>query len=105
METTGPSVLRWVLPKGRNAKDIFDRLTTGQLPSDDRQRFFAEIRRLFGKRTAAMSPTRDARLSFTTNIGFRPHGCEIPAWKAVFFNPKTDEAIIDRLVESIEETA
>jgi hypothetical protein len=26
-----------------------------------------------------------------------------PAWKAVFDNPKTDEAIVDRLIESIEE--
>lgn len=35
----------------------------------------------------------------------RPGGVTIPAWKAVFFNPKTDEAIVDRLVESIEEVA
>ena len=105
MDTTGPSVLWWVLPRGRNAKDIFERLLSGHLPADERQRFFAEVRRLFAKRTTAMSPTKDARLSFTTNIGFRPHGFEIPAWKAVFFNPKTDEAIIDRLIESIEESA
>jgi L-2,4-diaminobutyrate decarboxylase len=90
---------------GRNAKDIFERLVAGSLQTDERQRFFAEIRRLYGKRAATLTPTKDARLSFTTNIGYRPHGCEIPAWKAVFFNPRTDEAIIDRLIESIEETA
>jgi L-2,4-diaminobutyrate decarboxylase len=105
MDTTGPSVLWWVLPRGRNAKDIFERLVAGSLQTDERQRFFAEIRRLYGKRAATLTPTKDARLSFTTNIGYRPHGCEIPAWKAVFFNPRTDEAIIDRLIESIEETA
>ena len=28
---------------------------------------------------------------------------ELPAWKTVFFNPKTDDAIVDRLIYSIEE--
>ncbi len=28
---------------------------------------------------------------------------ELPAWKTVFFNPKTDEAIVDQLIYSIEE--
>ncbi len=50
-------------------------------------------------------PARDARLSFTTEVGYRPGGVTVPAWKAVFYNPKTDEAIVDRLVESIDEVA
>jgi hypothetical protein len=32
-----------------------------------------------------------------------PHVLDLPTWKAVFFNPKTDAAVIDRLVYSIEE--
>lgn len=38
-------------------------------------------------------------------MGYRPGGVTVPAWKAVFYNPKTDEAIVDRLIESIEEVA
>jgi hypothetical protein len=45
----------------------------------------------------------DARLSFTTDVGYRPQGIEVPGWKAVFFNPKTDETILERLILSIEE--
>ena len=102
-ETTGPSVCFWVLPKGRNAKVIYDQLQRSELSPEERQRYFDEVRRLFGKRTYAIDPAKDARLSFTTDFGYRPNGITVPAWKAVFFNPKTDEAIIDRLVESIEE--
>lgn len=102
-DTAGPSVLWWVLPKGRNAKELFKRLEQGVMQPDECQRYFAEIRRLYHKRNEAMDPARDARLSFTTNIGYRPHGMDLPAWKAVFFNPQTDEAIIDRLIYSIEE--
>ena len=50
-----------------------------------------------------MDPALDARLSFTTSIGHHPHGVALPAWKAVFFNPKTDRTVIDRLIYSIEE--
>jgi len=50
-----------------------------------------------------MDPTVDARLSFTTAMGYFPHGVSIPAWKAVFFNPRTDSAVIDRLIASLEE--
>jgi glutamate/tyrosine decarboxylase-like PLP-dependent enzyme len=103
LDTAGPSVLWWVLPKGRNAKDIFNRLEQGTLQPDETQRYFAEIRRLYNKRNYAMDPAQDARLSFTTNIGYRPHGIDLPAWKAVFFNPRTDESVIDRLLYSIEE--
>lgn len=105
LDTTGPSVLWWVLPKGRNAKEIFHRLQEGTLPPDDTQRYLTEVRRLYKKRSATLDPARDARLSFTTNIGYRPHGIELPAWKAVFFNPRTDEAVIDRVIESIDETS
>ncbi|MCZ2343498.1 MAG: hypothetical protein LC104_17145 [Bacteroidales bacterium] len=103
--TPGASVCWWVLPKGRNAREIFERLVNGELPPEDAHRYFAEVRRLFDKREKTMDSTRDARLSFTTNVGYRPLGFDIPAWKAVFFNPKTDEAVIDRLVYSIEELA
>ncbi len=101
-ETVGPSVCWWVLPKGRNAREIFDRLERGELPPEEMQRYFAEVKRLFGKRSYSLEPAIDARLSYTTNFGYRPHGIEIPAWKAVFFNPKTEEAVLDQLVESLE---
>lgn len=101
--TTGPGVVFWVLPKGRNAKDIFARLEAGELPPAKFAGYAAEIRRLFDKRQQSLDPARDARLSFTTGIGYRPHGIDLPAWKAVLFNPRTDESIIDRLAAGIEE--
>jgi hypothetical protein len=103
METTGPSVVWWVLPKGRNAKEIFQQAITGSLPPEKFAHFSTEIHRLFDKREKAMDPAFDARLSFTTSVGHNPHGLSLPAWKAVFFNPKTDESVIDRLIYSIEE--
>jgi L-2,4-diaminobutyrate decarboxylase len=102
-DTAGPSVLWWVLPKGRNAKDIFRKLEERTLSPEETQRYFAEIRRLYNKRQYSLDPAIDARLSFTTNIGYRPHGIDLPAWKAVFFNPRTDEGVIERLIYSIEE--
>ena len=103
LETTGPSVVWWVLPKGRDAKDIFRRAVSGELPPEKYAHYAAEIRHLFDKRAKTMDPAVDARLSFTTSIGYCPGGLELPAWKAVFFNPKTDEAIVDQLIYSIEE--
>ena len=102
-DTPSGSVCFWVLSKGRNAKAIFDRIEAGEVPPEEAQRYFAEVRRLFDKRDKALDPVKDARLSLTTSVGYSPHGYNLPAWKAVFFNPKTDEAIIDRLVYSIEE--
>ena len=58
---------------------------------------------LFEKRKKMMDPRKDARLSFTTAMGYFPHGIHVPAWKAVFFNPKTDEAVIKQLLQSIED--
>ena len=43
--TTGPGVVWWVLPKGRNAKDIFARLESGELPPEKFAGYAAEIRR------------------------------------------------------------
>jgi glutamate/tyrosine decarboxylase-like PLP-dependent enzyme len=103
LETTGPSVVWWVLPKGRNARDIFARVQAGELPPEAFARYATEMRRLFDKREKDLDPAMDARLSFTTSIGYRPHGLDLPAWKAVLFHPKTNEAIIDRLVQSIED--
>lgn len=105
LETNGPSVVWWVLPKGRDAKRIFQQVTTGQLTPDQFAPFAAEIHRLFDKREKTMDPALDARLSFTTSVGHHPHGIALPAWKAVFFNPKTDERVIDRLIYSLEELA
>ena len=93
----------WVFPQGRNAKEIFREVMDGRLPAEKYTHFAAEIQRLFEKREKALDPALDARLGFTTNIGHRPHGLALPAWKAVLFNPKTDEAVISRLVSSIEE--
>jgi hypothetical protein len=36
-------------------------------------------------------------------MGYNPGGISLPACKAVFFNPKTDEAVIDQIIKSIEE--
>ena len=102
-DTAGMSVVWWVLPKGRDAKAIFEALEAGTLSKDEVHRYSAEVKRLFTKREYALDPALDARLSFTTDIGYRPHGIKIPAWKAVFFHPKTDEAILDRVLWSIEE--
>ena len=103
LETLGPSVVWWVFPQGRNAKEIYREVMDGRLPAEKYAHFAAEIQRLFEKRDKALDPALDARLSFTTNIGHRPHGLALPAWKAVLFNPKTDEAVLNRLVSSIEE--
>lgn len=102
-ETAGPTVVWWVMPKGRSAKQIYADLEAGHLTADDVERYTAEVRRLFNKRAYSMDPAIDARLSFTTDIGYRPHGHKIPGWKCAFFNPKTDEAILDRLISSIED--
>jgi glutamate/tyrosine decarboxylase-like PLP-dependent enzyme len=101
--TTGPSVLWWVLPQGRDAKQIHRDAMEGRICPERFAQFAGEIRRLFEKRERVMDPAVDARLSFTTSIGHHPHGLALPAWKAVFFNPKTDRAVVDRLVYSIEE--
>ncbi len=104
-ETPGPSVCWWVLPRGRNAESIYRRVLEGSLPDEERKQYFHEIRRLFEKREATLDPARDARLSFTTSIGFCPHGVQLPAWKAVLFNPKTDMEVLDRVIASIEDVA
>jgi glutamate/tyrosine decarboxylase-like PLP-dependent enzyme len=102
-DTPGASVNWWVFPKGRNAEEIFQKLVNNELSAEQRHRYLPEIRRLFDKRSKMMDPKMDARLGFTTSFGYCPHGIDIPAWKAVFFNPKTTEAMVDRIVESIEE--
>lgn len=102
-DTVGPSVVWWVLPKGRDAKSLFAKLEAGELSAEEIHRYTGEVQRLFHKREQSLAPARDARLSLTTDVGYRPHGIALPAWKAVFFNPKTNEVVIDRLIESIEE--
>ncbi len=101
-ESIGVSVIWWVLPKGRNAKDIYEKLIHGELPGDDRERYFSEIKHLFDTRASRLDSKVDARLSFTTSIGYSPHGINIPAWKAVFFNPKTDKTVVKQIIASIE---
>jgi glutamate/tyrosine decarboxylase-like PLP-dependent enzyme len=105
LDTIGPSVCWWVLPRGRDAKSIFAALEAGTLEEDHVHRTFGEVRRLFEKREAVLDPARDAKLSFTTSMGYRPHGHDLPAWKAVFFNPRTDDAVIDQILRSIEDVA
>lgn len=102
-DTPGPSVVFWVLPRGRDAKRIYEQVVAGTLPVESRQRFFSEIRRLFEKRQQAIDPKVDARLSFTSSMGYLPEGIPLPAWKAVFFHPRTDEQVIDRIVSGIED--
>lgn len=104
-DTLGPSVLWWVLPRGRNAQAIYERLEKGELSESEVQRYSYEVHRMYEKRESAMEPAVDARLSFTQSIGYKPHGISVPAWKAVFFNPKSDQAVIDKVLESIERIA
>ncbi len=104
LETPGPSVCWWVLPRGRDAKQIYDKLTDNDLSVEERTQYLHEVRRLYDKRMAVSKPT-DPRLSFTRSVGYKPYGVALPAWKAVFFNPKSDEAVIDRIMESIEDVA
>lgn len=102
-DTTGATVLWWVLPKGRNAEEIYAKIERGELTPEEQGRYFHEIKHLFDKRSADLNPKIDARLSFTTSIGYSPHGINIPAWKAVFFNPKTDRPVIEQVIRSIED--
>jgi L-2,4-diaminobutyrate decarboxylase len=102
-ETCGANVVWWVFSKGRNAKKIFEDFQQGKLTPEEVNRYFGEIRRQFDKRERNLDEARDARLSYTTSIGLELNGYDLPAWKAVFFNPKTDEKIIDRLIESLED--
>ena len=104
-DTPGPQVCWWVLPRGRNAKEIFRRFENNELSDDERQQYMKEIRRLYKKREATMDPAIDARLSFSNGIGYSPNGFSLPAWKAVFFNPQTDESVVDRILASIEDVA
>lgn len=101
----GPSVCWWVMPKGRDAKAIYDGIVSGEIPTDQANAYFAEISNIYSKREYVMDPAQDARLSYTNSIGFKPNGQSLPAWKAVFFNPKSDAAIIDRIIQSIESAA
>lgn len=104
-ENPGPSVCWWVLPRGRDAKKIYARFENNELSPEECEQYLDEIRRLYKKREAVMDPSKDARLSFTRSVGYSPNGVHLPAWKAVFFNPRSDEAIIDRIVASIEDVA
>jgi hypothetical protein len=101
--TPGASVNWWVLPKGRDAEKIFQQVVAGELTAEQRQRYFSEIRRLYEKREQALDPALDAKLGFTSSFGYTPHDIDIPAWKAVFFNPLTTDAIVDRVLVSVEE--
>ena len=101
-ETPGPTVLWWVFPKGRDAKAIHADLLAGRLSDEERLRYFGEMHHVYQKREERLDARTDARLSYTTATGFSPGGHKIPAWKAVFFNPKTDTAVIDKVMESIE---
>ena len=49
----------WVLPKGRNAKEVFRRMVDGQLPAEHFARYAAEIRRL-----VESHPVSEAYLDF-----------------------------------------
>ena len=56
LDTPGPSVVWWVLPHGRNAKDILRRIEDGEIVEDECRRYFHEIQRLFEKREATLDP-------------------------------------------------
>jgi glutamate/tyrosine decarboxylase-like PLP-dependent enzyme len=103
LHTVGSNVVWWVLPKGRCAAEIFRRLEQGEMEEKDYTRYFKEVKHLYDRRNHTLEPQKDACLSFTHSMGYTPCGVAIPAWKAVFFNPKTDRSVVDQLVESIEE--
>ena len=103
LDTIGPSVVWWVLPRGRDAKQIFEQVERNELSDEQCHRYFAEVRRLFDKREETLDRSTDARLSFTTSVGYSPHGRPLPGWKAVFFNPRTDDAVIDEIVRGVED--
>lgn len=103
MDSLGPGVVWWVLPAGRNAEAIYKKMINGELSENEYSRYFSEIHRLFEKRKNGANPEKDALLSYTTSMGYNPGGISLPAWKAVFFNPKTDEEVIDQIIKSIEE--
>jgi glutamate/tyrosine decarboxylase-like PLP-dependent enzyme len=103
LDTIGPSVVWWVFPKGRKAKEIFQQVMDGSLSAERFAHYTEEIHRLFERREETMDAGLDARLGYTMSIGFRPHGAALPGWKAVLFNPKTDESVLERLVWSIEQ--
>jgi L-2,4-diaminobutyrate decarboxylase len=102
-DNVGPAVNWWVLPKGRDANEIFEKLVAGKLTDSEVQRYFSEIKRLYEKREMTADPARDAKLGFTTDYGFNPSGLNVPAWKAVFFNPQTNDEIVDRIIYSLED--
>jgi L-2,4-diaminobutyrate decarboxylase len=101
--TVGASVNWWVLPKGRDGNEIFERLQAGTLTEEQRTRYFGEVRRMYEMREKMIDAANDPKLGFTTNYGYNPHGIEIPAWKAVFFNPATTDEIVDRILFTIED--
>lgn len=103
LDTPGISVVWWVLPKGRDAGQIFEKVERGELDEDGFSHYFNEIKHLYDKRRHTMDPQKDACLSFTASMGYCPNNIALPAWKAVFFNPKTDRLVIDQLIRSIEE--
>ncbi len=96
----GPQVLWWVLPKGRNATEIYHGILSGSITEDSAKVYFDEIRGMYNKRAESMNASEPS-LSFTESIGFCPNNLKIPAWKASFFNPASDETIIDRIIKSI----
>lgn len=99
----GPGAVWWVLPRGRDARAILKAAEEGTLTEEQQRRYFGEIRHLYDRRQADLDPARDARLSYTSGIGYAPHGVVLPAWKAVFFNPKSDRDVVDRIIASIED--
>lgn len=102
-KSLGPSVLFWVLPKGRNASRLFRRLCRGELPDGEYREYCRELRKLYDQRAEAVRGKQEPQISFTTNTGYCPGGRPIPAWKAVFFNPKTDQGVIEQLIQSIKD--
>jgi glutamate/tyrosine decarboxylase-like PLP-dependent enzyme len=100
--THGPSVLFWVLPAGRDAHAIFQRLVNGQLSLEERERYFQEIHRMYEKYERGLDVSTGPRLSFTQSTGYYPHGIAIPAWKAVFFNPLATSQTIDHVLQGIQ---
>ena len=103
METPGPSVVWWVLPKGRDAKEIYRQIVAGNLSATQVERYLGEVRRMFDRRQQTMRVGKDPLLSFTTSMGYKPNGQSLPAWKSVFFSPRTEMSHVNEVIQSIED--
>ncbi len=89
--------------KGRDAKEIYRQIVAGNLSATQVERYLGEVRRMFDRRQQTMRVGKDPLLSFTTSMGYKPNGQSLPAWKSVFFSPRTEMSHVHDVIQSIED--